>query len=138
MQQQIRVAAYGLLVKDEKILLCRLSPHVSKSAGMWTLPGGGIDFGESPEEAVVREVNEETGLVVTTGSLMGVDSLCDVVAERRYHSVRILYNAHYVEGELTFEEKGTTDACEWFSREQLTDLPMISLARKGVGLVFDK
>lgn len=136
MSQQIRVAAYGVLVRDAKLLLCRLSPHVSKSGGQWTLPGGGIDFGESPEEAVVREFKEETGLVVKTGALLAVDSVCDVVAERKHHRIRILYQAHYVEGELCFEQDGTTDFCEWFAELQVQSLPIIDLTRLGAKWAF--
>lgn len=136
MSQQIRIAAYGVLIRDTKLLLCRLAPHVSKSAGQWTLPGGGIDFGESPEEAVVREFREETGLVVEAGSLLAVDSVCDEVAGREHHRIRILYQAHYVEGELSFEQDGTTDLCEWFTESQIESLPIIALTRLGLKWAF--
>jgi ADP-ribose pyrophosphatase YjhB (NUDIX family) len=49
----------GVVFKDDSILLVREA--VKKSAGMWTLPGGWVDVGESPSEAVVREVREESG-----------------------------------------------------------------------------
>lgn len=136
MVQQIRVSAYGLILRDKKMLLCRLSSHLSVSAGLWTLPGGGLDFGESPEDAVVREVSEETGLTVTTGLLRGVDSICDSVAQSKYHSIRILYDAHFVEGELRFEQDGTTDACDWFTQQQIEGLAMVDLARLGSTLAF--
>ena len=58
-----RVAAYAVIVRDGAVLLSRLAPSVSEIE-MWTLPGGGIDFGEHPDDAVVREVHEETGLDV--------------------------------------------------------------------------
>jgi 8-oxo-dGTP diphosphatase len=50
MQQRLRVSAYALLVQDQKILLCRISEQVPMAAGRWTLPGGGIDFGEHPAD----------------------------------------------------------------------------------------
>src|ERR1043165_5710521 len=57
-----RPAAYGLLWRDGKVLLCRTSPgHLG--VGRWTLPGGGIVFGEAPEAGAIREVEEETGLI---------------------------------------------------------------------------
>lgn len=56
-----RVAAYAVIVRDDHLLLSRLAPRISPD-GLWTLPGGGIEHGEDPRTAVVREVIEETGL----------------------------------------------------------------------------
>ncbi len=57
-----RVSAYAVLVDDGKLLLTRLSAASPVFApGLWHLPGGGIAPGEQPTEALVREVDEETG-----------------------------------------------------------------------------
>lgn len=117
-KQVQRISAYGLLLRENKLLLCRLSSRVMKSAGHWTLPGGGLDFGESPEHAVVREFSEETGLTVEAGDLRAVDTLADEVNGTKFHSIRIIYDVHYVSGELQFEQGGTTDACDWFSQDE--------------------
>ena len=60
-----RVAAYAVVVQQDRLLLTQLAPRTG-AAGRWNLPGGGIDPGETPERAVVREVAEETGQVVDT------------------------------------------------------------------------
>jgi 8-oxo-dGTP pyrophosphatase MutT (NUDIX family) len=48
-----RLAAYGAIRRDERLLLCRVGPG-NLGEGRWTLPGGGLEFGETPEAAVVR------------------------------------------------------------------------------------
>ncbi len=68
-----RVAAYAVILSGERILLSRLSPSVT-SEELWTLPGGGLDHGEDPRDAVVREVREETGLDATVGETARVYS----------------------------------------------------------------
>ena len=68
-----RVAAYAVILREGRILLSRLSSSISTEE-MWTLPGGGLDHGEDPREAVVREVYEETGLHAEVGETARVYS----------------------------------------------------------------
>ena len=132
-----RVAAYGLLQQDNKMLLCRLSQSVGMNPGCWTLPGGGIDFGEDPEVAVVREFMEETGLTVKVKELASVDSLFDSMPGwPPMHSIRIIYRVAYVSGELQFENEGSTDLCAWHTHAAVNELPLVDLAKKGTALVF--
>ena len=68
-----RVAAYAVILRDGEILLSRLSATVTPDE-LWTLPGGGLDHGEDPRDAVVREVHEETGLHAVVGETARVYS----------------------------------------------------------------
>ncbi|HEX4190754.1 MAG TPA: NUDIX domain-containing protein [Marmoricola sp.] len=92
-----RVAAYAVVVRDDEILLSRLAPYLGPEE-QWTLPGGGIDFGEDPRDAVVREAYEETGLHIEVGDRAWIDSarrptaLRDDDARRTdMHSVRMVF-----------------------------------------------
>ena len=61
--KRTRVGAYAICLDETgRILLCRIAPSVAPGE-IWTLPGGGLDFGEPPETAVIRELREESGYI---------------------------------------------------------------------------
>lgn len=127
-----RISAYGLIHDAGRILLCRLSPEVPRWEGYWTLPGGGIDFGESPEQTVVREVEEETGLVVRVKSLCTIDTIHDPSGAEDFHGIRIIYQVDVIGGSLRHETSGSTDRCEWHDLHAMPEVPMVDLAETGV------
>ncbi|WP_395696006.1 NUDIX hydrolase [Nocardioides sp.] len=91
-----RVAAYAVILRDDQILLSRLAASVTPEE-LWTLPGGGLDHGEDPRDAVVREIREETGLEATVGETARVYSahLPGAWREGRRvdaHALRIVYD----------------------------------------------
>lgn len=135
-QQKTRIAAYGVVVREHRILLCRISSELPRWEGQWTLPGGGIDFGEAPENAMVREVHEETGLVVSAGSILGIDSLHDKQSDPEFHGVRVVYSATIVRGTLENEKSGTTDLAQWFLQQELANETLVDIAQIGVGFAF--
>jgi 8-oxo-dGTP diphosphatase len=113
-----RLAAYALVVRDDRVLLTRNSargPH----PGAWTLPGGGVDHGEPPASAVAREVLEETGLDASVGELLGVhDEHFTGIAphgrEEDFHGVHLVFAATVGPGEPQVRETdGTTDRAAW-------------------------
>jgi ADP-ribose pyrophosphatase YjhB (NUDIX family) len=132
MDRSVRVAAYCVIVRDERILLCRISEQVANAAGKWTLPGGGIDFGEHPRAAAEREVFEETGLRVRVGKIVDIDS----VSFEHVHGLRVIYLGEVIGGEMCCEVEGSTDECGWFTREGALELPLVSLARLGIETAF--
>lgn len=111
-----RLAAYAVIVRDEQILLTWYNGKGAGSAG-WTLPGGGVEFDESLEDAVVREVFEETGYRVTVGRPVATDHFAvleDEVRHRPFKSQRVLFDATIIGGEFgTTEVDGTTDFARW-------------------------
>ena len=131
-----RVGAYGLIVQERKILLCRLSSRLPRDAGSWTRPGGGVEFGEDPLAAMLREVQEETGLSVRSDALAGINSLKLEEAHRDFHGIRVLYHASVVGGSLRNEVDGSTDLCAWWSLEEAHNLPLVDLAEVGLKLAF--
>jgi 8-oxo-dGTP diphosphatase len=116
-----RLAAKALIRRGDQVLLARLSVNAVET-GRWTLPGGGVDHGESPETALVREVAEETGLVASPGALLGVNDkhLTGNAPDGRFedfHAVNLVYEAEVPldqEPEVR-EVDGTTDAVAWIA-----------------------
>ncbi|MGN6687880.1 MAG: DUF952 domain-containing protein [Actinomycetales bacterium] len=68
-----RLAAYALATDAERVLLVRQS-EATPVAGRWGLPGGGVEHGEDPRAALVRELDEETGLPGAVGEILEVHS----------------------------------------------------------------
>lgn len=130
--QTQRIAAYGIALQGDEVLLVR-SSNQSKLAGTWFLPGGGIDWGEAPEEAVVREFEEETGLEVSLGDLLDVSSAINVFTDETLHTVRIIYQVNVVSGDLRVEADGTTDAVEWMPLDRVGELRLAEFVVRVIG-----
>jgi ADP-ribose pyrophosphatase YjhB (NUDIX family) len=140
---RIRVAAYAVVLDtDGRQLLSHW--HQGDGFSGWTLPGGGLEFGEHPTETVVREDREETGHDVEVGELLGVDTA--VIPPERLadpsggamQALRILYRAEVVGGTLTREVDGTTDDVAWFTPadvDALERVPAVDTARRLAGLL---
>ena len=91
-----RVGAYAVILREDRILLSRLAPVVTTDE-LWTLPGGGLDHGEDPRDAVIREIHEETGLTAEVGRTARVYSAHAPSAWRDgrridAHALRIVYD----------------------------------------------
>jgi len=138
--QVTRVAAYALCVDDAgRILLARLAPAEIRP-GEWTLPGGGIDFGEAPDAAALRELTEETGLTGEILSLAGVESWArrgPIVAfpGDDFQAIQIIYRVRVAGGTLRDEVDGSTDAAAWFTRAELGQIAIVELVDSGLRLL---
>lgn len=99
----------------EVVLIKRKNPPFK---GKYALPGGFVDYGERVEEAVVREIEEETGLVTEVDRLIGVYS--DPERDPRGHTISSVFSLKVKRGEL----EGDSDAleAEYFSLDDLPDL----------------
>ena len=132
-----RIAAYAVSCDDDgRILLCHISPSVGVG-DIWTLPGGGLEFGEPPEVAVLRELFEESGYEGELDGLVGVSDRVfhGVDGTDRLHAVRILYRVRIVGGELRDEPDGSTDTCRWFPPSEARQLRLGELARYALDVV---
>jgi 8-oxo-dGTP pyrophosphatase MutT (NUDIX family) len=106
------VAAYVVCSRADEVLLAR---WISPRGPEWTLPGGGLDHGEEPADAAVREVREETGYTVRLDRLLTVHSFHMILPDAPvdFHGIQIIYAGTVISGELCFEVGGSTDMAAW-------------------------
>lgn len=130
-----RVAAYGLIRRDDAILLTRIS-STGHHPGAWTLPGGGVNHGESPADAVRRELTEEAGLEATVGALLGTHDVHFIGTApsgrtEDFHGIHLVFAATVDPdiGPEVQETDGTTDAVAWVPITEIRagDLPVLDV-----------
>ncbi|MFI6688008.1 NUDIX domain-containing protein [Streptomyces sp. NPDC050485] len=113
----MHVRVTGIVIEDDKILLLDQDTDSSRS---WSLPGGKVEDGESLEQALVREMIEETGVEVEVGRLL---YLCD---NQKAHVTHITFEARRVGGQLGAVKEGADTrpirSVEFVALEELVKL----------------
>lgn len=116
-----RIGAYAV-VTSPRGLLGTINSSLTGTPRTWALPGGGVNPGESPAEAVIREVFEETGQEVQLGRLLTLES--DHWIGRSvngtledFHALRVIYSAYCVNptDAVVHDRGGSTASADWIS-----------------------
>jgi ADP-ribose pyrophosphatase len=117
-----QIAVGAIVIRDNKVLLVKRKRPPGK--GLWAIPGGRVELGETLQEAAEREVKEETGVTVRAGNPVYTFDLIeqDDAGRIRYHYVIVDLMADYVGG----KPSPSDDACEarWVTSKELQDLPV--------------
>lgn len=124
----------GVVIKDGKVLLARHTYGTGK--GRLIIPGGYVNFGESPQDALVREFIEETGITIKPVNIIGV--------RFNMHDWYVAFRAEYVSGEAHSDNNENSevlwiDVDEALAREDVPDLTkklIQSAISKEQGLVY--
>lgn len=110
----------GAVVSNEvgQILL-----HQRADTSMWSLPGGAMEMGETAAETAIREVREETGLIIKIDGLIGVYSnkYTELANKDKYYGVGISFCASVVGGKIIRESNESLDV-RFFDRNELPKL----------------
>lgn len=125
-----KVGVGVLIFNEQKILLGKRK--ASHGADTWSPPGGHLEYGESFEDCAIREVKEETGLVLENPEFLAVTN--DIFAEENKHYVTIFMCAHFPEGqEIQNLEPEKTSSWEWIAIKKLPQrlfLPLQNLIKE--------
>ena len=116
-----QIAVGAIVIRDNKVLLIKRGQPPGE--GLWSIPGGSVELGETLQEAVEREVREETGVTVRAGNPVYTFDLIDRddSGRIRFHYVIVDLAADYVSG----RPRPDDDASEarWVTSEELYMLP---------------
>ncbi len=129
------LAVGAVVFKDNRVLLVKRGNPPAK--GVWAIPGGGVELGETLEKAAEREVLEETGIVIKAGKpIFSFESIHRDDKDRvRFHYYIVDLTASYISGEPTPGD----DALDvgWISRESLGRLDVNPLTLKLLHQTFN-
>lgn len=126
-----RVGVGAVVFREGRVLLVRRGGQPSR--GLWAIPGGALELGETLREGAEREILEETGITIRAGEIVFAGETMDRDADGRlrFHYVIIDFAGEYVSGEVN----GSDDASEarWISPAELADLPATKTTVKLLG-----
>ena len=130
------LAVSAAIVRDGKILVVRRAR--APAHGLYSLPGGVVEVGETLEEAVTREVREETGMTIEPVALAGFREAIVRDAERRVerHFIILCFAARWRAGEVLLNEE--LDEARWLEPAELASLPTTSGLAEIVAEAFDR
>ena len=99
------LAVSAVIFRDGRVLIVRRGRPPAH--GLYTLPGGGVELGETLEQAIIREVREETGLAITPLALVGFrEALArDAAGRVERHFVILPFAARWIAGEVALSEE---------------------------------
>lgn len=114
------LAVSAAIFRDGRVLIVRRDRPPAH--GLHTLPGGGVELGETLEQAVIREVREETGLAIAPLGLVGFREAIarDAAGRVERHFVILPFAARWIEGEIALNEE--LAEAQWRKPDELAGL----------------
>ena len=124
----ISLSTGGLLIENGSVLLVKVTYGPNK--GLWMLPGGIVEDGESIEEAAIREFEEETGLTVTTHELISLRSAVQEKDGKKITSLYAIFRVQRIKGEIASDHGEIDDVRFWKIEEAIASESIIDLTRQ--------
>ena len=111
----------GALILDEagRIFLSQRGPLAKNERGLWEIPGGGVEFGETLADALRREMREEYAIEIEVGDLL--DVVDHILPAEGQHWVSPTFICRITAGEPRIVEPGKCSAIGWFGLAEMPD-----------------
>ncbi len=116
----------GIMIKDNKLLLCKRKSSFGKNK--WGLPGGVVEFGEEAQNAIKREIKEETNLDTLKAEFLGYED--EYMPEISNHSVILVFKIKF-SGKEKIDNIETSEL-RWFSKKEIGNLDFAFLKHKEI------
>ena len=128
MPEHPRVGVGVIVTKGERVLM--IKRQGAHGQGTWSMPGGHLEYGESPEACAARETLEETGVEVANLRALGFTN--DLFEESGRHYITLWMRAEYASGEATVAAPTEASEVAWVAWDALPEplfLPLRNLIR---------
>jgi len=117
-----KVAAHGLIQKDNKFLVTKRPLNDDYMPNLWDIPGGTVEFNENIYQCLEREIDEETKLKVDINQTLFV---YDYLSDKFRHQFQIVYHCNYESGEVKLNPE-EHDEFRWVTLGEMEQLPKIA------------
>ncbi len=133
----IGVGVGAVIVNQEgKIFLARRGKEAQNESGKWEFPGGSVEFGETLEHALVREVNEEYGMTIEVQELL--DVVDHIIPAENQHWVSPTFICRVAKGSPLIREPHKCEEIGWFSLDEIPSDKLTIASRKSLESLMKK
>lgn len=136
MTKSITLFVLAIIKKDNKFLLTKRleidAEDPKEFQGMYQLPGGGVNFGETIETAIKREIKEETRLDIKVISVVPyvINSI-----RKKWHGVGIVLNCELTDTKQKIKLNEESNDCGWFTFEEIMNLEVLPSGKEAIKVV---
>ena len=116
-----RIAARAVILHDDRLLL--VNAYADANSTLWCAPGGGVEKGSSIPDNLIREVHEETGLMISVGPPCLINEFHD--PKTGFHQIEVFFRCKITQGRLDpdwQDPERIVDRRRWVTREEMAGL----------------
>lgn len=126
------VAVSGIILRDNAVLMIKRGHEPAK--GWWSVPGGHVEWGESVQDALIREIREECNIAIKPVRLFSIVEAIDQHNPPNYHYILLDYIAEYISGEPRIGSDA--DDIGWFTESALKKMKVVPSVMRSLESYF--